>query len=160
MRVRQYILSVILNSCGGLVYMLVALEVYKDSTCVHVCKLSYTVCTLSLLLYITHYAVSEYKDFIPNLLRQLVEVTWRTRGKYVCLQHVLTHTGDASRFLELSPSLPSLVLKAMEQHSVALCVSIVVCVVVMYCCCVCLCVVLLCVCCCTVCMHQDTNNFS
>jgi len=77
---------------------------------------------------IFHTSVSEYKYFIPSLLRQLIEVTWRTRGKYVCLQHVLTHTGDASQFLKLSPSLPSLVLKAMEQHSVALCVSTVCCV--------------------------------
>ena len=65
----------------------------------------------------------EYKGFIPGLVDQLIKVTWLTRGKYVCLQSVLTHTGNATMFLELSPCLPDLVLKAMEHQSIALCVS-------------------------------------
>lgn len=66
----------------------------------------------------------ECKQFIPGLLGQLIGVTWLTRGKYICLQSVLTHIGNATLFLELSPSLPGLVLKAMEHQSIALCVSI------------------------------------
>ena len=67
---------------------------------------------------------TEYKEFIPGLLGQLIKVTWLTRGKYICLQSILTHTGNAALFLDLSPSLPGLVLKAMEHQSIALCVSL------------------------------------
>jgi len=67
---------------------------------------------------------AEYKEFIPGLLSQLTKVTRLTRGKYICLQSVLNHTGNVALFLELSPSLPTLVLKAMEYQTIALCVSV------------------------------------